>query len=382
MNSLADIKQILAGNGLDNKYQNWGQRLNKISADDVQKALSTPAGTYSLDKLTALVSPVAENFIEQMAIAANELTLKRFGRTIRLYAPVYLSNYCINSCRYCGFSKEHKFESKRLTVAQAVEEADIISKEGFRDILLVSGEDREYINTDYLAELAQRLRNKFSSIAIEIYQLNKDEYAKLFKAGIEGVTIYQETYNRDTYSFYHPKGPKADYDRRLRAPDDIASAGMREVGLGALLGLAEWPVETLALAEHAHYLMKKYWKSHVSISFPRIRPACGVETQQFEHLITDKNLVQMMLALRLCFADIGLVLSTREPEVLRDNLVKLGITKMSAGSKTSPGGYSKSNKSLEQFTVSDNRSASEVAEMLRAQGLEPVWKDWDAAFIK
>jgi len=382
MNSADDIKSILVQKGLDNKFELRAERLNKVTARDVERALSKPAGVYSFEKLVTLVSPAVENYLERMAQSAHELTVQRFGRTIKLYAPLYLSNFCVNACGYCGFSTEHKFESKRLTVEQALNEADIIAAEGFRDILLVSGEDREFITTDYLVELAGRLRDKFSSISVEIYQMSSDEYAKLFNAGIEGVTLYQETYARDTYSYYHRKGPKSDYDQRLFTPDRIASAGMREIGIGVLLGLADWRIETLALAEHAHYLMKKYWKSHISISFPRIRPAYHVQTQRFKHLISDKNLVQMMLALRLCFADAGLVLSTREPASLRDHLIKLGITKMSAGSKTSPGGYSNSDESLGQFEVSDNRSACEVAKMLKEQGLEPVWKDWDTAFIK
>lgn len=213
---------------------------------------------------------------------------------------MYLSNYCVNSCGYCGFSRDHKYQCKRLTVDQALRDADTIASEGFRDILLVSGEDAEFITVDYLAELACKLRSKFSSISVEIYQMDREQYAELFKAGIEGVTIYQETYSRDTYAFYHKSGPKSDYDQRISVPDSIAMAGMREIGLGALLGLADWRIETLALSAHAHYLMNRYWQSHVSISFPRIRPAYEVSTQQFEHLLNAKNFVQMILALRLC----------------------------------------------------------------------------------
>jgi 2-iminoacetate synthase len=202
----------------------------------------------------------------------------------------------------------------------------------------------------------------------------------LFAAGIEGVTLYQETYDRETYRKYHPAGPKADYDNRLSAPDNMAKAGMREIGIGALLGLADWRLETLALAEHAHYLMKRYWKSRVSFSFPRLRPAKDVDRTQF-NLLTDKNLVQMILALRLCFADAGLTISTREPAYLRDHLVTLGITRMSAGSKTNPGGYSQTTGSVEQFEIDDNRTPTQIASTLKSQGLEPVWKDWDTGFL-
>jgi 2-iminoacetate synthase len=377
-----DIGTILAKKGLDRNGELWHQQLEKISSNDVERALLGPAGIYNFNKLLALISPAAENHLEQMAQLAHQLTLQRFGPTIRLYAPLYLSNYCTNSCSYCGFNKEHKSERTRLSIDQALKEADIIASEGFRDILLVSSEDRQFISVDYLVELAGKLRDKFASISIEIYQLNKDEYARLFKAGIEGVTLYQETYNREAYKYYHPSGPKSDYDNRLKTPDYIAAAGMREVGLGALLGLTDWRIETLALAEHAHYLIKRYWQSHISFSFPRLRPALEVGSSQFKHLLSDKNLVQMITALRLCFADAGLVLSTRERAQLRDHLVKLGITKFSAGSKTNPGGYSGRCQATEQFEIDDNRNPAQVAAMIRQQGFEPVWKDWDIAFIQ
>ncbi len=377
-----DIKTILAEKGLDRNGKYWQQQLEKISSTDVEKALSGPTGTYSFDRLLALISPAAENYLEQMAQSAHQLTIRRFGPTIRLYAPLYLSSYCSNSCYYCGFNKENKSERARLTIDQALEEANIIASEGFRDILLVSSEDRQFISVDYLIELAGKLRGKFASISIEIYQLSSSEYAELFKAGIEGVTLYQETYDREAYQYYHPSGPKSHYDNRLETPEHIAAASMREVGLGVLLGLTDWRIETLALAEHAHYLIKRYWQSHVSFSFPRLRPALEVGSSQFNYLLSDKNLVQMITALRLCFADAGLVLSTRERAQLRDHLVKLGITKLSAGSKTNPGGYSGHNEAIEQFKIDDDRSPAQVAAMIKQQGFEPVWKDWDVAFIK
>jgi len=253
----------------------------------------------------------------------------------------------------------------------------VLAGEGFRDILLVSSEDRRFIDVAYLTELAGKLRGRFSSISVEIYQMSEAEYAELFEAGIEGVTLYQETYDRRAYGYYHPAGPKADYDNRLAALDNIARAGMRQIGLGALLGLADWRIETLALAEHADYLVKRYWQSQVSFSFPRLCPAHLVDGLQFEHPVSDANLVQMITALRLCFADAGLVLSTRESAQLRDGLIKLGITKVSAGSKTTPGGYAGPADTTEQFKIDDSRTPAQVAEMIKAQGAEPVWKDWE-----
>jgi 2-iminoacetate synthase len=376
-----DIKTILANRGLDGCGREiWTKRLGEITSSEVEWAISRKPGYYVLDRLLILISPAAENYLEQMAQIAHQVTLQRFGRTVRLYAPLYLSNFCVNGCVYCGFNKSHQYPRIRLTIEQAIAEAEIIAKEGFRDLLLVSGEDKEFVSVDYLSELAGKLRGKFSSLSIEIYQMATDQYAKLFTSGIEGVTLYQETYDRDTYRKYHPAGPKADYDYRLSAPDSYAGAGMREIGIGVLLSLADWRLETLALAEHAHYLMKRYWQSRVSFSFPRLRPAKDVDRTQF-NLLSDKNLVQMILALRLCFADAGMTISTREPAYLRDHLVTLGITRMSAGSKTNPGGYSKTAGSVEQFEIDDSRTPAQIADMLKFQGLEPVWKDWDAGFL-
>ena len=211
--------------------------------------------------------------------------------------------------------------------------------------------------------------------------MSQAEYAQLFNAGIDGVTLYQETYDRDVYADYHLAGPKADYDGRLDAPDRFASAGMRRIGLGFLLGLTDWRIETLAMAEHASCLIKKYWRSQISFSFPRICPATSVQSQ-WPHLVSDTNMVQMMLALRLCFADAGIVLSTRETPEFRDNLMNLCVTRLSAGSKTNPGGYASEKTAAEQFEVADSRSPEEVARIIRSHGYEAVWKDWDVSFNK
>jgi len=347
----------------------------KNPESDIKALIAGPAGQYSPKRLAALISPEAGDNLEEMAQRAHALTVQRFGRTIRLYAPLYLSNYCTNNCLYCGFNSKSGIAARRLSIDEACAEADIIAGEGFRDILLVSGEDREFVTVDYLAKLASRLRDRFSFIAVEIYQMTRDEYVRLFEAGIDGVTLYQETYDRDIYAQYHLAGTKADYDRRLAALEDAAAAGVREIGMGVLLGLADWRSETLALAEQAQSLSKKYWQSHISFSFPRLRPANKVDTACFKHILSDKDLTQMVLALRLCFADAGLVLSTREPAHLRDHLVNLGITRMSAGSKTSPGGYSMPNNAVEQFEVCDTRSPAEISAMLKKAGLEAVWKD-------
>ena len=373
---------VLKRHGLDGDRDRWREALQRVTPAEVEAALAARPGSYSLTRLAALVSPAAEDYLETMAWMSRQLTIQRFGRTIRLYAPVYLSSYCINRCRYCGFNCENTFTRARLTVDEALVEAEILAAKGFRDILLVSSEDKQFIHTDYLERLAHALRERFSFIGIEIYQMEVPEYRRLFEAGVEGVTLYQETYDRAVYGHYHLGGPKMDFERRLRGPDDMGTAGMREIGLGVLLGLADWRVETLALGAHAHYLAKRYWQSHVSFSFPRLRPACGVAAAQFPHLIGDRNLVQMMLALRLCFADAGIVISTREPADLRDRLIELGVTRMSAGSRTNPGGYSEPEENTGQFAVSDERSPAQVGAMLKDRGFDLVWKDWDRAFIQ
>ncbi|MBL7215998.1 MAG: 2-iminoacetate synthase ThiH [Phycisphaerae bacterium] len=375
----SELKQILAQKHLDQNRDCWDDRLQAVTPQQVQQELSKPAGRFSSDRLLTLVSPAAENFLELMAQQAHQLTIRRFGRTIQLYAPLYVSNVCINSCQYCGYNAQTELKRTRLTIQQAMADADVIAAEGFRHILLVSGEDRPFVTVGYLSELAKKLREKFSSISIEIYPLSRAEYAQVFAAGIDGVALYQETYDRDVYAQYHVAGPKRDYDNRLDTPDRFAAGGMRTLGLGFLLGLADWRIETLALVEHAAYLVKKYWRAKIDFSFPRIRPATNVQSQ-WPHLVSDKNMVQMMLALRLCFADAGIVLSTRESADFRDHMMNICVTRLSAGSKTNPGGYSSDKTAAEQFTIDDDRTPAAIARVIQSHGHEPVWKDWDAAF--
>lgn len=378
---MSTIQTILAQKHLDSGREIWAEKLEQVTADQVKIELTRQPGKYSFQRILTLISPAAESFLEEMARQASLLTIQRFGQTIQLYAPLYVSNVCVNSCLYCGYNRNTEFQRTRLSIEQAMADAEVIAGEGFRNLLLVSGEDREFITTDYLCELAARLRDRFSSLTVEIYPMTEGEYRILFEAGIDGVTLYQETYDRRRYAYYHPAGPKRDYDMRLNSPDRFASAGMRRIGLGVLLGLEDFRLETPALAEHAAYLMKQYWRAQVSFSFPRMRPAFGVQSD-WPHLLSDQNLVQMMLALRLCFADAGIVLSTRERAELRDHLIPLGVTSMSAGSKTNPGGYTGHKETTEQFEVADTRSPQEMARVIRSMGKEAVWKDWDAAFVK
>ncbi|MBN2713468.1 MAG: 2-iminoacetate synthase ThiH [Planctomycetes bacterium] len=373
------ILDALAREGLDHYSPEMIGKLSSYTADDVRRELAKPIAPFSLERLKTFISPAAAGCLEEMAQASMNVTRQRFGNTMNMYAPLYVSNYCINRCKYCGFNATHGGERCRLTIEQAEAEARIIAKEGFRDLLLVAGEDPNYVTVEYLSELSRRLRGLFSSISIEVNTMDKERYTKLFEAGIDGVTIYQETYDRELYDEYHLGGPKKDYENRIAAQESCGRAGMRKLGIGALLGLQDWRFEILALGVHAHELIKLFWRSKVSISFPRMRPAQDVQ-MNFPHLVSDRELVQMILALRLTFPDAALVLSTRESAEFRNNVIPLGITQISAGSKTNPGGYAEEGESSEQFVVADTRMAAEVSEYLKSNGFDPVWKDWDTGF--
>lgn len=313
---------------------------------------------------------------EKIAKAAHALTRQRFGNTIKLYAPVYISNSCINGCSYCGFRSSNKIERRTLAKEEVIKEAEAIMSKGHRHLLLVAGEDPKTVMIEMLEEIARALRPKAASLLIEVQPFDESGYRKLAEAGIDGVTLYQETYDRKTYEKMHPFGPKSKYGARLEAIDAAGRAGMRFLGIGALLGLFDWRKETLAIIEHARALMKRHWKSAVTISVPRIRDSASGFKMPCP--VSDRDLAEMICALRLALPDCGIALSTREPASLRDKLLPLGITQMSAGSVTSPGGYTQESKTGEQFHLEDTRSPDAVASMLKNAGYDPVWKDWDA----
>ncbi|MEN8141349.1 MAG: 2-iminoacetate synthase ThiH [Thermodesulfobacteriota bacterium] len=351
-------------------------RIATATKADVQSALAAPHP--NIKNLAALLSPAAEALLPQLAQRSSQITAARFGHTIGLYAPIYVSSFCTNRCAYCGFSVDNKIERRMLTLDEAEAEMDILHKRGFEHILLVAGEAPAKVGVDYLAELARRTRDRFAAITIEVQPLTSAEYAELFAAGITGVAVYQETYDRAIYDKVHLAGKKADYDFRLGCADRVALAGMREVGIGALLGLADFRAEGLALGLHLAWLRKNYWRTNLTVSFPRMRPAEG----DFEPLApaSEKNLSQLLFALRIFDPDVGLVLSTREEQRYRDGMIGLGPTRYSAGSCTAPGGYSDTEQTGEQFSVGDHRSLTEVCAAIRAKGHDPVAKDWDAAF--
>lgn len=328
--------------------------------------------------LAALLSPAARPRLEHLAAAANRLTRRRFGRTIGLYAPLYLSNVCVNSCAYCWFSATGGHETKRITLAapEIRAECRALAARGFRHVLLVAGEHPRVVDLPYLEEAVTIAREFFSSVSVEVQTLLGPEYRRLSERGLEGVTLYMETYDRETYDQLHPRGGKAGFLRRLDAVEDAGRAGVRAIAIGALLGLAPWRIEAFRLALHAWYLEKACWQCEVSISLPRLRHA--PEGFSIPAPVDDVDLVQMLLALRLVLPEAGFNLSTREPAELRDHLIPLGITRMSAGSSTRPGGYATTGQeTLSQFDVEDRRFPQEVAAAIRRAGYDPVWKDAD-----
>jgi len=333
----------------------------------------------SAEDLAALLSPAAEPFLEKMARRAHMITRHRFGRVIQMYAPLYLSNECTNSCIYCGFSRKHDVVRRTLSSNEAVKEAELLHKTGFRHILLVSGESPKHVDTAYLESLARALEGRFASLSIEVQPLKEENYRRLINAGVDGLVSYQETYNRRTYEKLHPFGPKRDFSFRVNTPDRGGSAGLRRVGIGALLGLSDWRVEGFLVGLHAAYIQKKHWRTQVSVSFPRLCPTFGGFASS--HPVDDRALVQLICALRIVLPDCLLVLSTRERAGLRDHLVPLGINQMSAGSRTEPGGYTHAGDAEEQFAIHDSRQPSEVADSVVKLGYEPVWKDWDSTFL-
>lgn len=326
-----------------------------------------------LDYLT-LLSPAAEKHLEAIAQKANRLTINQFGRSILLYTPMYLSNYCVNHCIYCGFNAKNDIGRKQLSYDEVDREAKRISESGLKHILILTGEAKSKAGIEYLSECCKILSKYFTSISIEIYPLSTDEYEQLIDAGVDSMTIYQETYSEGLYDKLHLKGPKKDYMFRIDAPERAAEAKMRSVNIGALLGLDEWRRESFITGLHADYLQNKYTDMEVSVSFPRMRPHTGAYEPEFP--VNDKNLVQIIMALRLYMPRAGITISTREKADFRDNVVNLGVTKMSAGVTTAVGGHTEEEESTGQFEISDERSVEEMAVSLRQAGFQPIYKDW------
>ena len=347
---------------------------NKSDAE-VRAALQSK--NKSINDFMALISPAAEPYLEEMARESHRLTQKRFGKTIQLYVPLYLSNFCENNCVYCGFNTANKINRKVLSNEEIEEEVIAIKNLGFKHILLVTGEADVKAGAAYLQKAFELIRPHMSLISIEVQPLKQTEYVELIKHGLNTVYLYQETYHKDRYSAYHLKGKKSSFENRLDAYERMGKAEVYKIGLGILAGLEDWRTDSFFTALHLNYLKKHYWKTKYSISFPRLRPHSG----HFEpnSIMSDKHLAQLIFAYRLFDENVEIALSTRESAAYRDNMLQLGVTSMSAQSQTNPGGYAhpESNNELEQFTISDDRTAAEISDMIRRKGYEAVWKDWD-----
>jgi len=360
--------------------------------------------SWSLADMPLLLSDASTARLENLGQIAQKITRRRFGRVIRLFAPLYLSNECVNNCKYCGFSRDNPILRVTLTVDQVVAEARALLAQGFRNILLVAGEHPKFVSNNYLRDCVRALHAVVPSISLEVGPMEAEEYQPICAAGAEGLVVYQETYDRAIYADMHTAGPKRDFDWRLDTPERAYAAGFKRLGIGALHGLADWRLESLALAHHAEYLLRRCWKSSLTLSFPRLRPNAG-GFDPLTHL-GDRQLAQLLCAYRMVFPDVGLVLSTREPARLRDGLIPLGVTHISAGSHTEPGGYTgaggealhrtekgrilalearpvaaanRRTAATGQFDIADERTPSEMAEVITRLGCEPVWKDWDSA---
>ncbi|GAA5482260.1 2-iminoacetate synthase ThiH [Haloferula sargassicola] len=369
----------------------------------LQDALDRPSPL--LRRFQSLIEPCDDARLRALTHEARALTRRHFGRTMRLFAPLYVSNECVNNCTYCGFSRDNPILRTTLSVDQVVREARHLHGLGFRNILLVAGEHPKFVSDGYLQECLDALRPFIPTLALEVGPMEDPQYAEIVSHGAEGLVVYQETYDQATYEQLHTAGPKKRFDWRLDCPERAYKGGFRRIGIGALFGLAGWKKEALSLAAHLEYLFKHCWKAQLTVAFPRMRPYAGnyQYTPDPDLFLSDRVLIQLVAAFRLVFPQVGIVLSTREPGPLRDALAPIGITQMSAGARTEPGGYtgaghddlhltvrgrrvemesqSGCERATEQFKISDARGPAEIASMLRGQGLEPVWKDWDEAIL-
>lgn len=345
------------------------------TATDVSHALSR--NKRDLEDFKALISPAAEPFLEEMAQLSHQLTQKRFGKTIQMYIPMYLSNECQNICTYCGFSLDVDIARKTLSDKEILAEVAVIKKLGYDHVLLVTGEANKTVGLEYFKNALRLLKPHFSHISIEVQPMDQSDYEALIEEGVNTVLVYQETYNRQDYKKHHPKGKKSNYNYRVETHDRLGQAKIYKMGLGVLIGLEDWRVDSFFCASHLHYLEQKYWQSKYSISFPRLRPCAGGVELKSE--MSDRQLVQLICAYRIFNEEVELSMSTREAQNFRDHVIKLGITSVSADSKTDPGGYANPNTNLEQFEIDDDRPTSEFVEIIKKQGYEPVFKDWDVS---
>lgn len=356
--------------------------VENATAEDVERVLAKARRNVkplTPEDFAVLISPAAAPRLEELAILSNHFTSERFGKTISMYIPMYVGNACTNKCVYCGFNHDNPFTRTILNQNQIEEECKAIKNLGpFENLLIVSGEYPSLCGVEYLENVLHTCRPYFHNLTIEVQPMRSADYERLTHSGLNGVVCFQETYHRQAYKKYHPKGMKSHYDWRLNGYDRMGEAGVHKIGMGALLGLEDWRGDVVMMARHLRYLQKKYWRSRYSVNFPRMRPSeSGFQPVS---IISDRELAQLTCAFRIFDHDVDISYSTREASSYRDNMIPLGVTSMSAGSKTDPGGYATVKDSLEQFEVSDERCPSKVVEAIRHMGYDPVWKDWDSVF--
>lgn len=358
----------------------WDETSDKILSKnhvDVEEALHKE--NLNVDDFMALVSPAAAAYLEPMARLSQFYTQERFGKVISMYIPLYLSNACTNFCVYCGFQFGNKFKRTTLTEEQIKAECEAIRRLGpFENLLIVTGEFPSVAGVDYLERALQIARPYFNNLTIEVMPLKQCDYERLTHSGMNGCVCFQETYHRDRYNIYHPHGMKSNFEWRLNGYDRMGAAKLHKIGMGVLIGLEDWRTDITMMAYHLRYLQKNYWETRYSVNFPRMRPAEG--HFQPNVIMTDKELAQVTFAFRIFDHDVDISYSTRESPAFRENMMKLGVTSMSAGSRTEPGGYVKAHQALEQFAVSDERSPQDVSDDIHHLGYEVVWKDWDKIF--
>lgn len=362
--------------------------------EDVRRVLKKSLLTEA--DFALLLSPVALEALEPMARRAHDETLRHFGRAKQLFAPLYLGNYCTNRCVYCGFHAGQHIERKALTAKEIEDEAKALAATGLRRVLALTGDAPKRTGAAYIAAGVAVLARHFPSVGIEVQALTEEEYALVAEAGADSMTMFQETYDPELYARLHLAGPKRDFGFRLDAPQRATRAGMRGVTLGALLGLGDWRFDMFMLGMHGRWLQQTYPHLELAFSLPRIRPRSEEEQREdagtdkgrrvFEPTpVTDREFVQAMTALRCFLPHAGITLSTRERAFMRDKLLPLGVTKISAGVCTSVGGYAhpepaatgvEEHKDAVQFVIDDERSVDEVARDLERLGYQPVFADW------
>jgi 2-iminoacetate synthase len=386
MSANAMFSEILPTLPLDH----W-EGLSRSASPAAVSAILRRGQVRTLDEFALLLSPAAEPFLEEIAQLSQGRTRHHFGKTIRFFAPLYLSNECVNTCKYCGFSRENEIPRITIPLDQVEAETIKLAQQGFRSLLLVAGEHPKYVSNGYVRAAVQRCLKWMPSIALELGPLETPDYLPLVEAGCESLIVYQETYDEPTYRQMHTFGPKKKYGWRMDTAERAYAAGFRRLGIGALFGLADWRREALALAAHALHLTRRCWKAQLTLSFPRLRPAAGGFETNPDFYLPDRSFIQLLGALRLLLPHAGFVLSTRESPSFRDQAFSLGFTHMSAGSCTEPGGYSSyqednwrrtQDQPGEQFEIADERAPKEVAAMVAARGYEPVWKDFDSALVQ